>query len=386
LFSAFLAVLAVARRWAWVEEDRENAMLNRKFSGDHIRVGFSNDLRDEALLGFMSLFVIVPLALRQLHIADGGQMFTVSETSNVDDIFAWVSFFGTELAKAVPFVDWAEIYQVEGAAPISMDETRVGEAQHVVFATRVVVDLVFLAALLQAISALQRSAKLRAMFNERSIDRLDPFAEDAAFRELAVMSEGNWRLVENVPEQFWTYDEDRLLELTGDMHPPAIRFVAQAIMERNAERPPDQLLVDEAMQSAPDPEKLDVIIGRIRDELTEPEISRLKLAHFYLNDGGHAWSARAQIVQIIADSWRREGAVDALCDLLIQGGARDTRAEVRLIALAALNQAALLENNRSAKQTIRYSANRQNETSTRVSSRAEEMLRQNPAWSNEGEG
>ncbi|MGD9724723.1 MAG: hypothetical protein AB7U76_26095 [Pirellulales bacterium] len=283
LFAAFFGVLAVARRWAWVEEDRENAMLNRKFAGDHIRIGFSNDLRDEALLGFMSLFVIVPLALRQLHIADGGHMFVISETSSVDDVFAWVSFFGTELAKAVPFVDWAEIYQVEGAAPIGMDETHVGEAQHAVFATRVVVDLVFLAALLQAISALQRSAKLKTMFYERSIDRLDPFAEDAAFRELAVMSEGSWKLVEKIPEQFWTYDEDRLVELAGRADAPAISFVAQAIIDRNAERLPEQLLVDEAKQDPPDPEKLDLIIGRIRDERGEPDIGFLKLAHLHLN-------------------------------------------------------------------------------------------------------
>jgi len=67
-------------------------------------------------------------------------------------------------------------------------------------------------------------------------------------------------------------------------------------------------------------------------------------------------AVRAQIVQIIADSWRKEGAVAALCDMIIPSGARDGRAEVRLIALTALNQAALLENDRSAQQTIIWAA------------------------------
>jgi hypothetical protein len=224
------------------------------------------------------------------------------------------------------------------------------------------------------------------MFYERSIDRLDPFAEDAAFRELAVMGEGSWTLVEKVPEQFWTYDEDRLVELAGRADAPAISFVAQAIIDRNAERLPEQLLVDEAKQDPPDPEKLDLIIGRIRDERGEPDIGFLKLAHLHLNNGGHAWSARAQIVQIIADNWRREGAVHALCDMLIPGGARDTRAEVRLIALGALHQAALLENDRSAQQAIKYCAVKGNEASNKVSSAAEEMLRQNPSWRGAQEG
>lgn len=381
LISAFIGVVAIARRWAWVEEDRENAMLNRQFSGEHIRIGFSNDLRDEALLGFMSLFVIVPLALRQLHIADGGHMFVINPSTNADDVWAWIGFFGAELAKAVPFVDWAEIYQVEGAAPISMDESHVNEAQHTVFATRVIVDLVFLAALLQAISSLQRSAKLKAMFyDDRTIDRLDPFAEDDAFRELAVATDdGGWKLIDKVPQPFWDYDEDRLEHL-AQPEQGAIAFVAKAILERNRQRLPEELLADEARQETPDPAKLEALVGRIRDERIDPDIGQLKLAHLILNSDSKAWSVRAQIVQIIADNWRKEGAVAALCDMIIPSGARDGRAEVRLIALAALNQAALLENDRGAQRTIVWAALKGNDGSTKVLNEAAQMLNQNPQW------
>lgn len=61
LATALAGTIGIARRWAWVEEDRENAMLNRRFEGDHIRVGFGQDLRDETLVAFMTLLFLVPL-------------------------------------------------------------------------------------------------------------------------------------------------------------------------------------------------------------------------------------------------------------------------------------------------------------------------------------
>lgn len=385
LFFSLVAVVAIARRWAWVEEDRENAMLNRKFSGPQIRIGFANDLRDEALLGFMSLFVIVPLALRQLHLADGGNLFLVSPEASVHDILPWVSFFGAELAKAVPFVDWAEIYQVKGSAPISMDEEHVGNAQHAVFATRVIVDLVFLAALLQALSSLQRSAKLRDMFyKERTIDRLDPFAENAAFHGLAVAVEGGWKLVDDVPEPFWAYDEDRLEELAQREGDGSIQFVARAILDRNAARPPEQLLVDEARQGKPDSQRLEALIGRVRDERPEPSIEPLKLAHLQLNSGSRALGVRLQIVQIVGENWSAPGAVGMLCAIILPGASRDARAEVRLAALQALFQAALLGEDKAAQRTIRWASTRGNDGAIRVLNAASAMIKQRPDWGDEG--
>lgn len=273
---SIVAVVAIAGRWAWVEADRENPTLNRKYSGAQIRICFSNDLRDEALLGFMSLFVIVPRVLRQRHLADGGALFVISPEASVNDVLPWVRFFGGELAKA----------------------------------TRVIVDLVFPAARLQALSSLQRSAKLKDMFyKDRTSDRLDPFANDSAFHQLAVAEDGGWRLVDDVPEPFWAYDKDRMEELAQRSDDGAISFVARAILERNAKRPPEQCLADEARHAKPDSRRLDFLVTRVRDERSVPLIEPLKLAYLHLNSNGKALGVRLQIVQIVGGSWSTTCAV-----------------------------------------------------------------------------
>jgi hypothetical protein len=111
-------------------------------------------------------------------------------------------------------VDWAEVYDVGGA-----DEglVRSAIAHHFVFATRILVDLVFLAALLQALSISARNATQRGLFYEGQLDRLDPFLEPREFRKL--MRRGEKGLLEPDPERvatFPTYDPIRLSELAGD--------------------------------------------------------------------------------------------------------------------------------------------------------------------------
>ena len=381
LFWAFTAVTAIARRWAWVEEDRENAMLNRKFRGDHIRIGFSNDLRDEALLGFMSLFVIVPLVLRQLHMADHADMFVISSETNANDFWAWVSFFGSELAKAVPFVDWAEIYHVEGASPISM-RNEVGDAQHAVFATRVVVDLIFLAALLQAISSLQRSQKLRDMFyNERTLPCLEPFAETSAFRDLAERGDDGWRLIEKVPDPFWSYDEDRLEELALRGEDDPVGFVAGAILKRIAERAPEEALRDEARLTDADLKKLDELLERIREEQGAPQIQPLRQAQLYLNLSKRAGGSRVQIAEIIAENIAHPEAQQALCDFVVGGKARDEWAQVRKIALRGLEEAAAAHGSAEARQVLRWAA--ENDGAITVARLANAILDRHPDWRSE---
>jgi hypothetical protein len=212
----FLVAIAISRRWAWIETDRELAMLNRRFVGSHLRIGFAQDIRDEALLSFASLLILVPLALRQAQIAALGAGFDLFATdmAGARDLNTWIGFFGAELAKAAPFVDWAEVYNVGGA-----DEGLVRSpiAHHFVFATRILVDLVFLAALLQALSISARNASQRGLFYEGQLDRLDPFLEPREFRKL--MRRGEKGLLEPDPERvaaFPAYDPIRLSELAGD--------------------------------------------------------------------------------------------------------------------------------------------------------------------------
>ncbi len=168
---AMLIVLALGRRWAWVEEDREKALRIQTTKSDQFRIGFANDLRDEALLGYAWLFVLVPLALRQLQLQFGIFPATAQDQSLIN----WFNFFGTELAKGVPIVSWIDIYDVD-QTPVFRAETPL--ARHVLFIARLVIDLVIIAALLQAIGIAQRNHGQKNLFKSGQVDLFDPFMEN----------------------------------------------------------------------------------------------------------------------------------------------------------------------------------------------------------------
>lgn len=184
-----LLVAALGRRWAWVEEDRETASRLLKTDAREIQIGFDNDLKDEALLGYAFLFVLVPLSLHQLWgwQRDAFEPVEGADVSNA--FFAWLSFFGAELAKAVPFVDWWEIYQVDLKRPIEPSETS-ALGKHLTFLSRAMVDLVIMAALFQAIGIWQRNRTQQRLYDAGQIDAFDPFLEEQFFKE-GMKSAGN---------------------------------------------------------------------------------------------------------------------------------------------------------------------------------------------------
>lgn len=373
---AFLSTLAVSRRWAWIEEDRENAMLNRRFDGPHIRIGFDQDLRDEALIGFAALLLLVPIGLRQMHQAMDSALFIIPNRGDVDDIISWLTFFGTELAKAVPFVDWAEIYQVRGDAPIRVDESIVGSAQHVIFATRVLVDLVLLATLVQAVAVAQRASKLRDMFfQDRTINRLDPFVEAKAFRKLVNGDRGNWTLVDPVPAPFRSYDEDRLEALQSRYENDAVGFAAAQILRTQSA---ELLLVEEAKLPNADAAKMEDYLGRLQTRSDdEIAIENLRAAHFILNDKARHAGVRELIIAMIADHWRAPHAVSVLCDFLLGATSKDSRSEGRLAALRGLYQPAV-NGDRSAQVAVRHAA--VHDAAAKVRELAASWIIANPSW------
>lgn len=185
-----LMVIALGRRWAWIEEDREIASRLLRTDGKEIQIGFENDLKDEALLGYAFLFILVPLALHQIN--GIFHAFTGSDGAPITDpFFAWLSFFGGELAKAVPFVDWWEIYSVDIQTPVagacagSATDCTLGvvpAAKHLTFIARAMVDLVIMAALFQAIGIWQRSRAQDKLYDAGQLDAFDPFTEERFFR------------------------------------------------------------------------------------------------------------------------------------------------------------------------------------------------------------
>ncbi len=227
-----LMVIALGRRWAWIEEDREIASRLLRTDGKEIQVGFENDLKDEALLGYAFLFILVPLSLHQIngivHAFTG-----VDGAPIADPFFAWLSFFGGELAKAVPFVDWWEIYSVSIESPVTgacagtaeecaranANPNIVPIAKHLTFAARAMVDLVIMAALFQAIGIWQRSRAQDRLYDAGQLDAFDPFTEVRFFKQGMKGTKAGY-----IPR--WRFEDriDKHMELRKDLHLPKVPY------------------------------------------------------------------------------------------------------------------------------------------------------------------
>lgn len=182
-----ILAVSVSRLWSWVEDDRALAALTEFKPTTPYRTSMREDYRDETLLGFVFVFALMPIMMRQVHESGvfGSNMFLVPEQR--DNFVDWIGFFGIELAKAVPIVDWAEIYKIganDGSSMIAMSNTA---SRHAVFLARATVDLVLIAALLQAIGISNRNRQQKRLFKAGAdpasahryglINRLDVFVE-----------------------------------------------------------------------------------------------------------------------------------------------------------------------------------------------------------------
>lgn len=378
---ALVGTISIARRWAWVEEDRENAMLARRFEGDHIRVGFSQDLKDEALVGFALLFLIVPIALRQLHMSFNDTAFQITPVNDRDHLLAWLSFFGTEMAKAVPFVDWTEIYQVNGASSIKLGEETIGIGQHIVFGMRILVDLVLLSAFLQAISITQRTRKLKDMFYvEESLNRLDPFIEPGELRKLVRSTSSGFEIIEEKFKDFPIYDPDRLEELKQKGDQDSVGYVAARLLERDEEGGPEEQLSREARRDQPSMEKCTDLLAEVSDTPLESlQIGPLKAARYALSRLASFRQIRHDITEQIVRALPLNERVNALSEILIgpAPGVQDPRQQVRAVALNGLFRPAL-EGNRVAQASIRHAA--AHDPAAAIKNSARQMLEYSSEW------
>ncbi len=248
--AACLFTLSVIRRWSWIEEDRalwmEGNDIERKST--RLRIRFRQDLTDEAMtLLAVLILVVMPLLLERANreqisfgcmaqaewnrqhgmpdvrtesitckaedrkhldpAAFGGDYSPVVWVAtaarsiaswlkeNAQDTAEWVGFIGGELTKAMPFVDWSEVYGVKNGAIFDLS-TGDENARNMVFAIRVSMDLLLLTAFLQAISSIVRLGNLRARFDDPGDDLniLDPFEERAIFNRTASDPEYGKRL------------------------------------------------------------------------------------------------------------------------------------------------------------------------------------------------
>lgn len=337
----FLVAVAMSRAWAWVEDDRDVAMLSGKYTGDHLRMGFAQDLRDEALFSFMTMFFLVPLALRQFQLTadDMHVPLFVMRDDQHPDLWQWIAYYGTELAKAVPFVDWAEVYHVEGDANIAPQEQ--GWSRHLVFVTRVIVDLVLLAALLQALALSARNSRQQDLFKRREIQLLDPFTEPATFKKLRVRVNGEWQADPDKIAQFPQYNEQRLAELADPQRHPDIACVAVALRKRDGLDAIDKsddfhaALLERARAKRKDSAAIDAAVSAIEIAKARVNVSTLAEVRRLLNARPAMNGVRERVMRLIASAPNSPFKEAALTEAL-SGTTKDTIGPVREIALRGL--------------------------------------------------
>lgn len=370
----FLVTISMSRRWIWIEEDRERAMTNPKLARTQTRIGFSQNLRDEALISFMSMFLLVPIALRQAQLlAMGAQLdlFTIDPGVDVHDLRQWIGFYGTELAKAVPFVDWAEVYDVSGDATIEAHQPL---ALHLVFGTRVLIDLVFLAALLQAISIASRDANQKDRFyRKRDLTFLDPFTEPATFRTLVKKTaDGEWEST-GAFDDFPKYDPDRLVELSAsrDSH---VRVAAQKLIERdNVSNNPHFVLSNASATRPLNKNAVAAAIEGIRSAGSERNVYQLDLSRRRLNSLTGAHALRKEVITLLGEAEHSQDKIANLIAVLI-GDAVDPRAECREVALESL--AKHVNRNERVRTTIKHVA--AHDAAQRLRKLAQNIIDENP--------
>lgn len=251
--AGLVAILAIVRRWNWIERDRDTFLIERgerEEGKGTLRVGFKEDLRDEALFALTCLFFLIPLGLdlvQQTTEAAGKAAFALDRDAPMPAdplarFVTWLGYFGAELAKTVPFVDWSEVFHVANGSPI---EAQTPLGSQLAFVLRAGLDLLFLAAVLQAVQIATRLREQRSAFDNNRLPILEPFTERV---ELA-------RVYEQIDEDldlrpsaqpaildFPRYDATRLKELidgTAETKDLRVRKAAVALLQKDYEAEPD---------------------------------------------------------------------------------------------------------------------------------------------------
>lgn len=333
-----LASVAIARRWAWTETERAKLLVQPDLNPSQLRVDTEHDLRNLALWGLILLVVVLPVGMRQFYLTVRfSNDFQTGGFEN--DPTAWLGFFGVELLKALPFVDWAEVYGAEGMTRIAANSP---VALHAVFAARVLIDLVFIGALVQAISiSVSLSRHKRQFLLNQGVHILDPRIEKIEIAKLARRRKGQWEFSPEIA-QFTHYDSHRLsrLRLSASkgtrLHAALVRLFELKGLQF---APPGEQLLDVAKDSKPDRSALEAALALVAAE-GHFDLDYLSNARQFLNRKGEIEDIRQRIALWIAKLPLSKERNRVLVEM-VRGQHMDSLAPVRIIAVDALGGFAL---------------------------------------------
>lgn len=335
---ALTIAISVSRRWSWIEGDRATKHQQPDIQQSQLKVGTSQDLRDEALFSLLFLMLILPLGMRQFHLSFPALHVFSVRGEGTEDFLAWTSFFGVELLKALPFLDWADIYDAHGVTRVQINGPA---AMHVVFGARIILDLVFLAALVQAISISVSLAKHKRQFLEQKngVAYLDERIEQAELSKLALKRSGEWVFRPEL-EKFLHYNPKQLGRLNRyartHRRPRLEAAVGEIIRKANLTiNPPGEQLVDVAQERKPSTSDLRAALKLVIDE-KDFDLGYLQAARLALRQKGGLETERTQIAQLIRNHVKPSAEREQVFADMLSGEDQDTIAPVRLIAVEAL--------------------------------------------------
>lgn len=343
---AVLSAIATARRWSWIEADRDELLRSTETEAPSLRIGTQQDLRDEALLALLFLVLILPLGMRQIHILSDFTAFIASK-SETNNYFAWTGFFGVELVKALPFIDWSDIYGATGSTSI---ESGTAVAEHAVFASRVIIDLVFLASILQAISISVSLAKHKKRFLTpgSGVNKLDPRIEKAELAKLVKEQNTNgiWDFRKEI-SQYEHYDTKRLSYLrlktrnSTSKREQRVYAVVKEIFSRTnlAFSSPNELLRQEAEKSKPRISVLMDLLDNV-ERLDVVDLDELVIVRRSLNWKGGIEAARKRVVRLMVHATAISPDRAKALAAILAGETVDSLSSIRLIVLKEIKNAA----------------------------------------------
>lgn len=157
-------------------------------------------------------------------------------------LFTWMGYFGAELAKTVPFVDWSEVFHVANGSPLQA-QTALGA--QIAFVLRAGLDLLLLAAVLQAVQIATRLREQESAFRNSRLPILEPFTERVELarvfeqinEDLDFRPSAQPAILEMPP-----YDATRLRELidgTAETKNIKVAKAAAALLQKDYEAAPD---------------------------------------------------------------------------------------------------------------------------------------------------
>jgi len=331
----FVLAFSISRLWAWVEDDRALAILTRFSVKAPIKVGFREDYRDETLLGFMFALVLIPIVFMQMHV---GRVFGVPLFTNApaSGIGPWIGYLGFELAKALPIVDWADIYGLSEGADVMSPTRPIG--MHTVFAARAVVDLVLVSALLQALTISARNRQQKTLYALKQITRLDEIIERRELKRILSRPEARW-FADDVVD-FRHYDRARLNELRNTSQSEELKHFVERILKESGETLDTaiEVLARLAANRAPPPQLVDGLaaVKREHADKTTP-ISPADLTE--VMDNLRHVEGLKPFKESVIDFARTLTPIDELVDfldLIMFGKGRDRFQYTRLYAARAL--------------------------------------------------